>query len=119
MALDALSKAVRAWQPSQPSDYIAIAALLALPFILTYILTYIKGYLIKTSRPKDGAREPPPAPYAIPGLANTIGFARDPEGYLRKMMKIFGGVPFRLLVGPYRFYYIPRRPPAAAVPRLS
>jgi hypothetical protein len=86
MALDALSKTLGAWQPSQPSDYLAVSALLALPFVLTYILTYIKGYLIRTSHTKDGAREPPPAPYAVPGLANTIGFARDPEGYLRKML---------------------------------
>ncbi|KAK0648898.1 cytochrome P450 [Cercophora newfieldiana] len=107
MALDSFSRAFAAWRPSGPSDYLAVSALLLLPFLLTYTLTYIKGYWIKTTRSKHGGREPPPAPYAIPGLANTIGFARDPEGYLRRMLKRFGEVPFRLIVGPYRFYHIP------------
>jgi len=64
----------------------AAASLLILPFLLTYALTSIKAYRLSNGDPKNGAREPPPAPYVVPGLANTFAFASDPEGFLKKMM---------------------------------
>jgi len=71
---------------SGAGKYLAAASLLLLPFLITYALTSIKAYRLSNGDPKNGAREPPPAPYAVPGLANTFAFASDPEGFLKKMM---------------------------------
>jgi len=86
MALESISKALGTWRSTGLSDYISTSCLLALPFLLTYTLTYIKAYWIKSTNIKHGAREPPPAPYAAPLLGNTIAFANDPQGTLRKML---------------------------------
>jgi hypothetical protein len=59
----------------------AVAVLL--PFMLTYILTSLKAKSIQNGRSKGN---PPPAPYAVPVLANTFQFAYDTEGFIARTL---------------------------------
>ncbi|KAL2169097.1 hypothetical protein VTG60DRAFT_6424 [Thermothelomyces hinnuleus] len=80
------------------------AAAILLPLILTFVLTSLNAHWAKNVRRKG---DPPPVPYAVPGVANTLQFAYDTEGFLRKTLRRFGSVPFRLKVGLENMYYIP------------
>ncbi|KAL2194105.1 cytochrome P450 [Corynascus similis CBS 632.67] len=81
-----------------------VLAGILLPLILTYILTWLSAHWAKNVRRKG---DPPPVPYAMPGLANTLQFAYDTEGFLSKTLRRFRDVPFRLRVGLDDLYYIP------------
>ncbi|KAH6847079.1 cytochrome P450 [Chaetomium sp. MPI-CAGE-AT-0009] len=80
------------------------AAALLLPLILTYAFTSLSAHW---SRHVRGSGDPPPVPYAVPGVANTFQFAYDTEGFLTKTLRRFGSVPFRLKVGLENMYYVP------------
>ncbi|KAK0724677.1 cytochrome P450 [Lasiosphaeris hirsuta] len=90
---------------------LTFASLVALPFILTFVFTTVKARWIKRAGSKNGEHQPPPAPYTVPVLGNTVAFATDTEGFLRRMLKRFGETPFAVLVGADKLYYVPHGQP--------
>lgn len=59
------------------------AAAVLLPLIVTYALTSLSANWVKNVR---GKGDPPPVPYAVPILGNTLQFAFDTEGLLARTL---------------------------------
>lgn len=63
------------------------AAMLLLPLLVTYTLNSLRANRIQAMATQGKSRcDPPPVPYAIPGLGNTLQFAYDTEGFLAKTL---------------------------------
>ena len=63
------------------------AAMLLLPLLVTYTLTSLRANRIQATGAQGKSKcDPPPVPYAIPGLGNTLHFAYDTEGFLAKTL---------------------------------
>jgi len=68
---------------------LAAAILLLLPLLATYTLTSLRAHRIQTAATQGKSEcDPPPVPYAIPGLGNTLQFAYDTEGFLAKTLEV-------------------------------
>lgn len=59
------------------------AAAILLPVLLTYAVTFLRAKWIKNVR---GKGDPPPVPYAVPIVGNTLQFAYGTEGFLTRTL---------------------------------
>src|SRR5690606_13897165 len=79
-------------------------------------LTSLNAHWAKNVRRKG---DPPPVPYAVPWVANTLQFAFNTESFLRRTLRRFGRVPFRFNVGFENMYYIPHGEAVQSMFKLS
>jgi hypothetical protein len=80
MSLDSLLVRPLSWWDGR---FAFAAAAVLLPLLLTYTLTALRADWVKNVR---GKGDPPPVPYAVPILGNTLQFAYDTEGFLARTL---------------------------------
>ncbi|KAK3320363.1 cytochrome P450 [Cercophora scortea] len=117
MAVDSIARALLGDAPAW-NGWLTITASVVLPFLLTYVLTCTNAYWILNFRGKRG-NWPPPAPYVVPLLGNTLEVAASPQAFIGRMISHFGKTPFRFLVGTQTFYHIPPGEAVLSMFRLS
>jgi hypothetical protein len=68
---------IKLWEP-----WLVAAVTVAVTLVVTYLSTTIKWRRAGSSQ----LSEPPPAPYWIPLLGNTVAFAYNTEQYLQSLL---------------------------------
>lgn len=69
--------------PAELAPYVKTVILFILPFVVIHIFTTLGN---ESCQHGDGLREPLRAPYWIPYVGNTIGFAHNTESFLLSIL---------------------------------
>jgi oxysterol 7-alpha-hydroxylase len=72
--------------------------------VVSLLFTYLRSLLYSWPSARGKGREPPIAPYWLPGLQHTVAFLNNPSKTFQSFQARYGDSPFTLLLGNVKFH---------------